>query len=115
MAITERREIIFDADEVYAALQGLSSTVVGRLGLPSERPVAVQFRSVETRLAIQYAATDADAPASLVELEGPHLAVLMMQWCRLRQVPLPRQASKSVRVVDDALVLSLSLTSQQSG
>jgi hypothetical protein len=114
MAITERREIIFDADEVYAALQGLSSTVVCRLGLPLERPIAVQFRSAETRLAIQYAATGADASASLVGLDGPHLAVFMMQWCRLKQVPLPRQASKSVQVVDDALVLSLSLTSKQS-
>jgi hypothetical protein len=52
------------------------------------------------------------AAGSSVSLDGPHLAVLLMNWCRSKHVPLPRQASKSIRILAYGVVLSFDYNSR---
>ena len=109
MAIKERREITFDADEVYAALQNINRDIASKIGLPSEWRAGIEFDFAEGFLLV-HSKANANGPAFSLRLDGIELAVFMMEWCRVRKVPLPRNGNKSVRVVNQTLVLSLSST-----
>ena len=105
MAIKERREITFDADEVYAALQNINKDSASKLGLPSRWQAGNGFDFAEGFLVL-HSAANANAPTFSLRLDGIQLAVFMMEWCRVRKVPLPRSGSKSVRVINQTLVLA---------
>ena len=109
MAIKERREITFNADEVNTALQNISKDSASKLGLPSEWQAGIKFVFAEDSLTLHFAA-NTDGLVSSLRLDGVRLAVFMMEWCRVRKVPLPRIGSKSVRVANQTIVLTLNTT-----
>ena len=40
-------------------------------------------------------------------LGGPALAAILMRWCALQKVPLPKKAAKSLAVLEDSVVINI--------
>jgi len=107
MAIRERRQIVFDAEEICTSLQNVRS-IDGRSELPPVRPVRIEFLPEKNSVLVQY---DSGASGNYppLTLSGAMLAVLLMKCCSIRRVPLPRHGHKSLEVTDNAVVLSIDL------
>jgi hypothetical protein len=90
--ISERREIMLDADAVMAALQAAN------LVPPGPRGVDFDDGAQEVR---------AGGVAGAVRLRGVPLLAAVLALCRARGVPVPRQAAKRLRVRPDGLVLEI--------
>jgi hypothetical protein len=105
MTISERREITFDADEVLTALKALDANSAANLGLPNNRPIAVKFDPVGAYISAKYDPINHDTAGLWITLDGPPLAVLLMNLCRSKHMPLPRHATKFIRIMNDSVVL----------
>jgi hypothetical protein len=105
MTIKERRQIIFDAEELDAALREANS-IAPQLKLP-DRHIAVEFCPSEGCIFTKYDTEKVDSNASRFKLEGPLIAVLMIRWCNLKNIPVPKHGSKSVRVMDRSVILRI--------
>jgi hypothetical protein len=103
MAIIERREIIFDVDEVFDALSKLEEAVAASLKLPRGRPLKVEFDTDAVGVTVQYNASEL-----WVTLDGPRLAAFLMNWCHRKRVPLPKRATKSIGMTTNNVSLILS-------
>jgi hypothetical protein len=102
MTIKERRQIIFDADELNAALQRVTS-IAPQLKLP-DHYVAVEFCPSENCIFMK---SDTGNVGSNFRLEGSSIAVLLIKWCNLKKIPVPRFGEKSVRVMENGVILSI--------
>jgi hypothetical protein len=105
MTIRETRRIVFDADEIFASLQQ-NSGMASQFGLPLlAQPTAVHFCPLEECLDVKYDT----AYTSTVKIGGSRLAVMLMQWCFFNKIPLPKNADKSLQVMEDNVTLIVTL------
>jgi hypothetical protein len=103
--IKERRQIIFDEEELNAALRE-ADKIAPKLKLPANH-VAIELRPSENRIFLKFAIGNADIELPVFTLEGPSIAVLLMAWCKTKNIPIPRLANKSFIVTDHSIILSL--------
>jgi hypothetical protein len=103
--IKERRQIIFDEEELSAALRE-ADRIAPKLKLPTHH-VTIELRPSENRIFLKFGAEKAGSESPVFTLEGPSIAVLLMAWCKTKKIPIPRLASKSFIVTDRSIILSL--------
>jgi len=111
MAIKERRQIIFDADEVLAALRKVGGLTAELAGIPLDSLESVRLLPAEDSVSVSYR-----GPVNgtrQVKLAGPGLAVVLMRWCMLCKVPLPKSAGKSLVVMDESVVINITFGGHQ--
>lgn len=99
--ITDRREIRFEAEALLMVLAG-SPRATAALGLPPGAPQAVVFDPGTESVRFVWSTAGQRRSESL---EGSKLGALLVSFCLRIRVPLPRRASKSIRVEPDMVVL----------
>ena len=104
MAIREERRISFDSEAVRQAFAAAPDTRA-RLNLPPGVPCEVDILPDNRLVRATYRAQPAVESSTVVELAGPELAVLLMQLCRNRRIPLPRDAAKRLIFTPDTVTL----------
>jgi hypothetical protein len=105
LSITDRRDISFDADAILAAIAALPDAA-GVLGLPAAPPDALRFEPAEHRILVQYRVSVENAEFS-VPMES--LGAMLVGFCCRHRITLPRGARKSIRIEEEAAVLSFVL------
>ena len=103
--IVDRREIEFSAAAIVQAI-GANPTVALGLGLPSSPPDAIGFLPAQNAMEVAYGS---GAEQHSIPIAAGALAALLVAYCMRVRITLPKSASKSVRVVADAVVLQLRL------
>lgn len=104
MAIREERRISFDRETVQQAFATTSYTRA-RLNLPPGTPYEVDILPDDRLVRATYRSDPQIGSSTVVELAGPELAVLLMQLCRNRRIPLPRDAAKRLVFAPEAVTL----------
>lgn len=99
--ITERREILFETEALLLVLAN-SPRAVAAFGLPPGLPQAVVFEP--TRDSVRFVWSG--GPRRSAELKAAELGALLVGFCLRLRVPLPRRATKTIRVEPGAVVLA---------
>jgi hypothetical protein len=102
MALTDRRELEFDAEALLLAVS-VSSRAAQAFGLPALLPTGVRLYPHEGQVDFLYGA----APAGqAVRLAAEPLGAILVSYCIRARIPMPRNADKGIRIEADAVVLS---------
>ena len=107
----EVRHLIFDEAEVSAALLAYD-----RRTRPQSRSMTLadlrldDFPTMKCYLTLR----TPDGGLDVVEFSATQLAAALILYCRQERIPLPARASKSVRILDRSVHLSLSLNAPAS-
>lgn len=101
MAISERRQIALDAAEIAVCLR--DPTINARLGMtapPSSIELVPEGNCVRVRC-------QTTSLQNQVDVGGATLAAVLMRWCSINNVPLPRDSTKFLQVTPDSVTLTL--------
>jgi hypothetical protein len=102
MALTDRRELEFDAEALLLAVS-VSSRAAQAFGLPAQMPTGVRLYPHEGRVDFLYGT----APAGqAVRLAAEPLGAVLVSYCIRARIPMPRNADKGIRIEADAVILS---------
>jgi hypothetical protein len=102
MSLVETRELRFGQLALRFALAHAGGAAE-QVGLPKGVPEAVRF------VAEAQAVTARFGGAEERQLDSAALGLVLVAYCLRARIPLPRRATKSVRVLPDAVVLTTRL------
>ena len=102
MANAERRELVFDASELRACLRQVA--LPSGIGSRPDKPLDIELHPAENCIWLRYDPS-LDPRRAVVTLEGAALAVILMKWCTLKSIPLPKSGTKFLRIEGDSVVL----------
>ena len=100
--ITDRREILFDAEALLTVLAG-SPRAATALGLPPGAPQAVLFDPKAEAVRFIWSHNSKRQADSV---DSTRLGALLVGFCLRLRVPLPRRAEKGIRVEAGLVVLT---------
>ncbi len=103
MPVTDKREIMFNADALVYCL-GVSPRAAEGFGLPAMPPTTVRFLPDQNMVDVIYGNKDAMGEARIA---ANSLGALLISYCIRSKIPIPRVAEKRVRVEADGIVLEL--------
>jgi hypothetical protein len=98
ISIIDRRELEFDARALISII-ARSARWANSVGLPSARPVRVEFDPAGSRIVLGYDGAGTDI------ITAERLGALLVSYCVRARVPLPRLAEKSVRIEANSVVV----------
>ncbi len=107
----EVRVILFSSDETLHAISLLNVTASRRLFVG--KAISCNLRSKPKVIAI-VEIENGDAIESL-EINSTQLAAAMIGYCRRAHIPLPRKATKELDVLNNQLVVILTLGEPDEG
>ncbi len=101
MPIVDRRELEFDADALLLVAVS-SSQAIASFGLPAMQPVAIRFYPLESEIGLAYGTA---AAPRVIRLSAVKVGALLVSYCIRSKIPMPRKATKGVRVEGDRVFL----------
>ena len=104
----ETRKIVFSTAEVQAAL--VNYALRSDIRLPHSPISNMLIAKGEDGLSatLKYAPSD-DGESRDIEFSEPHLAAAIILFCRVHEMPLPRDARKVLLPEDDALAMLMKI------
>ena len=105
MAVTDRREIEFDANAVRRAVEW-SPQAAQAFGLPPLLPTGVRCRPTEGCIEVVYGTLTA---TRVFALRAEALGALLVSYCNRVGMPMPRHADKGIRIEREYVVVVFTL------
>ncbi len=104
----ETRKIVFSTAEVQAAL--INYALRSNICLPNAPISKIQVGTNEDGLSatLKYAPTD-DGESRDIEFSEPHIAAAIILFCRVQDMPLPRDARKVLLSEDNAIAMLMKI------